>query len=484
MAKKWLHWLNLALLSCLLFIVVAALAMVWLRPTPATPKPPAASSQQLPPHAFQMTSEAYKTLNYEFFHLNREPPTIQLPNLRTVLNYYGKNGRPDADAEKPLLHFGLASGREVFSIKTGEPMYLVYERSSTPPKYIFAPWNLPTPLWVVGSPSGSQVLLHVFLKSSDGSLVQKPQANASFTLPEKDIARFAGISSWEIDKLRVDGTLLVRQKARWYGPDLFLARYGGAPYAELANKQRIDFGEGEEIYPVYLDEHSCLIWKDNRWQVVTPGPDTVDYPLMCVKKIDTRLINFEVWDATGRHKIALNLLKTNDTAAPKTLVQNIKFLGARTLSRFLFEVNGERIILTPHEWLIFKDNRWYPIRTPQEIQAYVDRKLIAPLFIFDGVVRKDDRQLLTGTLFNTSRTEATPVELPLLSGATTTKQILKNNRKGDEKKTLAIPPTQTNNTGNSAGGENAAKAALTIPGKPPLQPPGDDVDDDDEESEE
>ncbi|MCP5507977.1 MAG: hypothetical protein H7A37_06730 [Chlamydiales bacterium] len=47
----------------------------------------------------------------------------------------------------------------------------------------------------------------------------------------------------ELGKWRVDGTLLARQRARWYGPDMFLKRHGGDEFKDVSGKRRIDFGE-------------------------------------------------------------------------------------------------------------------------------------------------------------------------------------------------------------------------------------------------
>ena len=39
--------------------------------------------------------------------------------------------------------------------------------------------------------------------------------------------------------------------------------------------------------------------------------------------------------------------------------------------------------------------------------------MVGPLFVFDKIERKDERQVITGTLFSPARTEAVEIELPL-----------------------------------------------------------------------
>lgn len=461
MNKKWLHWLNIALMGVILLALFTAGILAWLRPFAIEPKPAEKVSQKLPKGAFEQPSEAYKHLNEGLLKIKTEAPAIQLPNLRTVLTYYGKNSRPDADPGKPVMHFSLNAGKEPTSVRPGEPLYLVYDRASAPAKYIFSPGNTPTPLWLEATPQGNQALIDLFLKNEQGALVRRPRANAQFSLPEKEYARYGG-PTWDLDsKFRVDGTLLVRQKARWYGQDRFLEKHGGAEYPNIQNKQRIDFGEGDESYSVFVDENSCLIWKDGRWQVTTPGGDTLAYSLMCVRKVDPRLINFDLWDTSGRSKFSLNLLKTTDIPPPKGIQQAIKFIGARTLSQFLFEVSGKRMVLTPHEWLILKDNQWQLLRDPKDIQLYVDRKLIAPLFVFDEIARKDDRQVLIGTLYNASRAEALEVEIPLLSSGTTT-QSAKKASSASKSPLKGVPPP---------AGAPAAPTPAPAPAGTPAPPP-------------
>ena len=84
--------------------------------------------------------------------------------------------------------------------------------------------------------------------TGDNDLILKePKEHAEFTLPEKEFARLSSLATWELGKWRVDGTLLARQKSRWYGVDKFIERHGGDEYKDKKGKQRIDFGEGEEL---------------------------------------------------------------------------------------------------------------------------------------------------------------------------------------------------------------------------------------------
>lgn len=418
MLKKWIHIVNLSLCAVLAFLLLGSATLAMLRPSEIavvndlnTVKPPP------PKNTFHLSKESYECIGPPCLELKFSPLNAQLPDLRKVLLYYGKNGRPDAKTEKPLLHFSFAGSKALASIEPGKPLYLNYERKNGAGQYIFSPENRETALWITADIRGNEAQIHVTMKSESGDIIIEPNAYANFSLVEKEYIRF-GAGPWEIGKWRVDGSLLARQRARWYGLDKFLERHGGAEYSHLAGKHRLDFGEGEETYSVFAGLNDSLIWDNelNRWKELQPGTDTLSHPLMVIKKIDERLMNLELWDVEGRAKISLNLLKSSENWMPQNMQQAFKFLGARTRSQMVFEINNERMMISPKDWLILTEAGWKKLITPEDIDAFVDRKLTGALFIFDGIERKDDKQVLIGTMFNSSRTEMQTLEMPIQQG--------------------------------------------------------------------
>lgn len=411
MIKEWMSWINIAIASAAGLLLLAA-AVLSSHSSHIPVLETAAVKATLPKSSFQQPKEAYEELGEPMLSLKSSPITIQLPDLRHSLVYYGKNNRPDADPNNTMMHFGFVGEKTLTSIHPNEPIYLFYDRKQTPQRYAFSSGNAPTSLWIEVAPEGNQVAVKVAIKNEKGELIQEPAAYAQFTLPEKTFVR-TNNTPWEIGKFRVDGTLLARQRARWFGVDRFLERHGGKEYLDFVGKQRIDFGEGDDIYSIFVAPDDVMVWEDNRWKVVEAGSETLGRPILLVKKIDDKLMNFELWDPEGKTKVALNLLKSNEPITPTNLVQNFHFVGARTLKQFVFEINKERIILSPQDWLIMTDKGWEKLVTPEEIDAYVDRKLIGYLFVFDAVERRDDRQIMQGTLFNKSRSDMQHIELAM-----------------------------------------------------------------------
>lgn len=438
-ANQWLSWLNcilIGLIGCLLI----STAFIWLRqPNQLAPANVSAKQSKLPKGAFEQPPEAYKRIGEPLLVLQTTPPSLQIPDLRQQLIYYGKNGRPDAQPQTTFLHFSFNGSRHVVSVSPQEKLYLVYEKkNNAPSRYAFSPNNSESSLWIEAASVDNEAVVKAFIKNDKNEIITEPESHAQFHLQEKEFVRFAG-ASWELGTYRVDGTLLARQKARWYGPDRFLERHGGEEYKEAVGKQRIDFGENDDIYSVFVGAGDCLIWDQNRWKSALPGEQSLHHPLLVIRKIDERLMTFELWDVEGKGKIILNLLKSTEpwaTHNAHTLQHLFKFVGARTKTQYVFEISRERMHLRPSDWLLMTAKGWKKIETEEEIDNYVKRKTPGALFVFEGVTRKDDRQVILGTLYNPSRSDFQAIEIPTQQGGVakslTSKEIAENEEDEEE----------------------------------------------------
>lgn len=414
MLKSWLIWINISLAALGASLLLAAIGITLVRESDIATFEGPIPERSLPKSDFQLEKKMYDTLSGGALELQFSPLSIRLPDLAKSLVYYGKNGRPDAQLQAPALHFSFTGNKTPFSIPPGERAYIKYDAAQNPPQYVLSPSNAETSLWIEATAEGNKAIITVGMADEKGGPITEPAAHAQFSLVEKEVARVPNAANtWEIARLRVDGTLLARQKARWYAVDKFLEKHGGPEYASIIGKQRIDFGEGDKQYSVYIDPATVIAWDGDRWKAVEPGPETLPYPLLTIKKMDERVMTFELWDVEGKNKVLINLLKSSEVAAPQTLQKTFKFVGARTRSQFIFEINNERFLLSPQDWLLFTDNRWKKLVTPEDIDAYVERKITGPLFVFDGVEKKDEGQVMQGTLFNSTRTDGQPIEIPM-----------------------------------------------------------------------
>lgn len=358
--------------------------------------------------------EHYDRIGSPALSLEQKEWEIRLPDLRHAILYQGVNGRPDLVVEKTLLHFSLVQDKSRAYVTEGKPLYLFYNRQETPAHWTFSPENEKTPLWIAGKRVGDLVKVIVGMENEKGELVSEPKQLHQFSLHEKELPRAQAVKNWEIGKWRVDGTLLGRQRAKWYGKDRFFEDHGGDEYQETLGKHRVDFGEGEAIYSVFVEQGDSLVWIDDRWVVVEPGEASKGKPLMLTKRMDDRLLTFELWDVEGKGKINLNLLKSSEAWLPGELKKHFKFIASRTKTQFVFEIRGKRTHLSPNDWLIFVDGGWKKLATEEEIDDYVSRKIVGPLFIFDGFQKKEERQVLQGQFYNQTRTVKEEFEIPIL----------------------------------------------------------------------
>jgi hypothetical protein len=440
MSKNWLSQLTLLSFGLGSLFALSGIYLSLDRPKEILPKPPVGEKTTVPKNAFLMNENAYKTLGEPFFQLKTTPITLQVPDLKNQVIYLGKNNRPDAQRDKVMLHFSIPASQSQASIPPQENLYLTYDTRKG--QWIFSQDNTPSTLWMKAFPAGDEVKVELSMINEEGIVTKKPLENSVFTLKEKDPSKMQ--KSFELGKWRVDATLLSRQKTRWYGRDLFLERHGGGDFSDAVGRERIDFLEFTPPYSIFAKEGDFLIWKGERWQKPKEGEETIKYPLLLIKKINDRVMNLELWDVEGRGKFSLNLLKSGDAKVTPNFLNAFKFMGAKTRSQFLFEVNQERLTLKPKDWLLFTKEGWKTLDTAEEIDDFVTRKITGPLLVIDSVERKGDAQILNGTLFNPSRTESQSIEIPLQPGrsAEAKKEDVKEKEISQKQETKRLDPPQ------------------------------------------
>lgn len=449
MTPRQLQTLTLSLLAIGVLLLFLGLCFRFFSPSsisisesPSTLRPP-------PQNRFEVSRPAYDKISSQLLKLNFLPPKMQLPDLQNKLTFLGTNARPDTDPETKPYFIGIANASDRISVKPAEKIYLKFDRMLNPARYVFSPGNALTPLWFEIEPQGESILIRVSMSDENGNLLKDPASLAKFTLPPTPGSRRAvRPANWEIGKYRVDATLLARQRARWYGRDLFIERHGGEEFASIAKKERLDFGEENAPYSVYIGLNDTLIWKEDRWVAAEPSSQTRAYPIMQLKKIEDRLLLLELWDLEGEQSVNINLLKSREPWNPKQYLKDFQFISSRTRTQYIFEIKGVRTVLRPHDWLLQKDGEWTKLNTSEEIDDYVNRKLTGVLFIFDGPSKgEEEEDVLKATLFNPSRSALETFSLTTAGNKSKpTPQPVKETEKQIENKPIiegevVLPPT-------------------------------------------
>ncbi len=241
--------------------------------------------------------------------------------------------------------------------------------------------------------------------------IASPTNLKTFSLSVQNFPK-SQLVGWRLGSYRVDSTLLIRQKTEWIGPDCFLERHGGEEYAYTLGREKIDFRDGENPYFCFVREGDFLVWREGRWETANKEQQTINLPLMVIKKINEKMMSLEIWHPEGKGKVSLNLIRSKDRDGIPDLSQEFKFIGAKTWAQFIVEGrDGKRMTLRSSDWLLLTAEGWKKLNSTEEIDSYVNRHLVGPLFILDKLTKQNGQQVLEGHLFNTSRTEVEEVTL-------------------------------------------------------------------------
>jgi len=425
---RWFPFINLLFAS--LIAVILFLTFLLAIPKKDAWSPPATldTPKTLPKSSFE--SNSLEGFHQGPFALKWSEPKMQLPDLQNVLVFYGLMQRPDVEPGKTLIHLSLAGQEEIVAFDVEKPIYLTYKRKSSTGQgrifsqtgesendsaYHFSENNSESPLWLDVALRGNSLEVKVNMLDERGEIVTSPAHFHLLHLTAHEIPRLKALG-WELDSSRVDSTLLIRQKARWIGQDLFLEKHGGEEFAAVAAKERIDFLV-EEPYSCFIKEGSFLVWEEGRWHEAE-GRETIGRPLLVVKKKEERLITLELWDPQGKGKTLLTLVRSKDLAGFPNLDEEFKFIGAKTWAKFIVESHNARMILKPHDWLVLTEKGWVQLNSSDLIDDYVEQRLQGPLLVLSKLTKQNGKQVLTGHLFNTSRTEMETIELATTSNMT------------------------------------------------------------------
>ena len=408
---RWIPFINSLLITLLVLTGVGIIFYIKKEPPSVIAASPTAL-RPLPKSPFDIGR--LEQISEGPFALNWVAPHMLLPNLKNEITYYGISERPDLDPKSPLFHLSVGANNEIIAVTGNERVYLSYEGMSAGYSYS----RTQTPLWLELNPQkvGQKLDISVQMLDEHGQLVCGPADLQNFVVTAATLPKDK-TTGWELGGFRVDSTLLIRQKARWVGADCFLEAHGGNEFAFSKGRERIDFLRGDDLYSCFVKAGDYLAWDDGRWKMSSECRSTLGLPLLAVKKVDDKVISFDLWDVSGKAKTSLNLIRARDLGGMPDLDEEFRFVGAKTWAQFIVESGGERFVLKPHDWLVLTSDGWVKLDTPEKLDDYIEQKTIGPLLVLDKMSKLNGKQVLVGHLFNTSRTQMQPVELNALSNS-------------------------------------------------------------------
>lgn len=407
-----LRFINLLLL-CTVVAVGVFTFLSWINIKPATILEPAPKKPFALPHSFEQPPAALQAIGKPFIALEKTEIKLSLPDLRNVLIYYGSTMRPDVSEAAATVQMGIRGTTMPTAVTVGAPIYMKYESKGNIGRWSFSPENKPTSIWIEVKPEETICQIAVFMTDSEGNKIGEPADFATFSLSLVHLPYTAqGQNVFEVGGQRADASLLIRQKCAWFGQDIFLQELGGEDFKFAFTKERIDFLDPENAYHVFVGPGDCLAFSDNRWHEVTPGPDSLDKPLLVAKKIDDKSIVFDLWDPKGKVRIPIELRKANAMPAFASKF-DLKLVGARSRRDWIAELGGTRMLLRADDWLVLQDNVWQKITSSQELDDYITGKTRGPLLVLEGSEKVGNDIGLVGRVYDYTRTQVVPLRISL-----------------------------------------------------------------------
>ncbi len=340
---------------CLLLVSLGLLP--WLTPsteaaTPVNTKVYTAETPSIaPPSGVKLERGAMQ--------LKVDPYRIGLKQILKKIVYLGINERPDAHAKE-----------HVFQLE--DQIVLVSGEREIQPTIFLAV--------TAAGPRQVDVRLHQLNSHCEGTLTQQRGAPLAAPLVPQS-----------------------RQFLRLVGKDLFLEQHGGPEMADLAALHRLDFGPPEEALPCYVQAGDRLIFKDNCWSVVQEN--TQGHWLMVIHEADDMALKGTLWSPSGCDHIPFQLTKAEELFAFLQPEKQFRFVGAKSSSSWIFDLNGLKTEVRSGDWWLFDGKNWSFLDDPDQIDAYAAGKAQNYLLVFDEMGQQEGKKVIHAHLFNRLRND-------------------------------------------------------------------------------
>lgn len=372
-----------------------------------SPSPPHTALTAIP-QGFIQATPLEEALHSFAFRLDAIDRPVRLPDLRSLILYYGSNDRPDRSLSKRRLQFGMRGIPAVNSVVVGEKVFFKYDTKSN--KWVIS--ERTTPLTAAFSPLDQNASVTVEFRDEKGVSVTTPSEFHTFTLtPSPTPPSSAQSHQWFIGSLSVDNALLDHQGAIWWGQDEVVQAFGGEEMAREKQRQRVQFGTGDDAYVIWVGEGDCFVFDEDQWRAEELGKETVGKPLLKAKSIDTRAIHFQLWNPEGTAHHSIDLLHRE--AQGEIKIPEIKMIGARSKNHWIAEIQGKRLTLSPDDWVLLKQDGFVQINDEHILDDYLQGRLCGNLLAFSGIEKVSGELCLIGTFFDTTRTRQAPFAISL-----------------------------------------------------------------------
>jgi len=300
--------------------------------------------------------------------------TPELKPLTRELMLLGKNTRPDVGENRTVM-LGLKSHPTEREIVCGETIFLKREGE------VFTFTDKETDLSITPlSLEGNDVLLQV-------------------DWGEKREELILATSSLFQNPLEEELYMQTVKKGKMWGVDLFLTQCGGEEYTDLTSKHKIELDS--QVYFVKTGDY--LWWDGDRWQV----GDSSSAPLVKIGDITTNGLQLHVWDPKGFSSSTITL--PLQQVPPFKQDEIMTAVRPRSPTEITCQLGKRRVIVKEGDWWVKGDGKWRPLKTTDDLEAFLYHKIQGELFIFDKIENNKGKIVLRGKSFDKMRTQSKPV---------------------------------------------------------------------------
>lgn len=333
--------------------------------------------------------------------LSPEIQSFPFPDLSGEILFLGKNTRPDATVYEAKLHIGLKGTDKSARINPGQTLYLAYEE-----EHLNFSREV-TPLWIKSRlDENGEIWLQMGIQLNNDQGEKLLDEEREFQIQQK--WKTKEVEEVVDPGLQMAGNALKRGK--WWGADKLFERYGGEEFQKLKGQERIELFSDKGKQILFINHGDTFIWKGSKWR---PSTETKGFPMGKVVAISPYRVEWQLWDKGGMESVLLTFNKEKPSVISFRIEDVFTKLRRRTSSCVSCRIDNRRAILKQGDWLVRTATGWHTIKDYYEIEALLNLDVQGDLFIFDGLEKKEGKEVFFGTLFNPMRTEEYLVRLPI-----------------------------------------------------------------------
>lgn len=312
------------------------------------------------------------------------------------------NSRPDQSLKEAEMVVHLKQGKERCVVPSGKMLYLKESGQGQG----LLPSQEEAPLWVkLTLLDGASVLVEAGRRCMVQG-VGESEERGQF------VAHVQGLRGAAPSQFQEGLKALMSSVA--FAQDLVISKYGGREFSDWSRKVILEVQGPAGVYGVRVAQGDYLTLQEGEWTVV---PFETVKERACVGQVvaaSDRFVELVVWDDKGfsPSQFKIDVKKSQLSAFGADLLPSLVRL--RTGTQVSAAFGKRRLILKQGDWLVKRQNGWRHLRSADEMQLYLDRRLQGELFVFESMEKDaQGKYVLKGTLFDATRTYMQSINVPI-----------------------------------------------------------------------